>query len=144
MISQIVNWARWGTKQAPIGGAAVYAVLLAFGLIAPHPVSADNIVTRVSVGVRPAIFKGKCPAHLTFVGTIVVSRQPAFVEYVWLRSDGAQSPPQRIEVKGKGRGVTDTWELGAPNSRTQVWERLRVLSPNGMTSAAAVAHIDCH
>jgi hypothetical protein len=127
-----------------MGGVVLLAIVLTIGLTAPNAVRADNIVTRVSVGVRPANFKGKCPAHLTFIGTIVVSRQPAFVEYVWLRSDGARSAPQRIEVKGKGRGVTDTWELGAPNSRMQVWERLRVLSPNGMTSAAAVAHIDCH
>jgi hypothetical protein len=127
-----------------MGGVVLLAIVLTIGLTAPNAVRADNIVTRVSVGVRPANFKGKCPVHLTFIGTIVVSRQPAFVEYVWLRSDGAQSAPQRIEVKGKGRGVTDTWELGAPNSRMQVWERLRVLSPNGMTSAAAVAHIDCH
>jgi len=126
-----------------IGGVVLLAAVLAIGLTAPNPVRADNIVTRVSVGVRPPNYAGKCPAHLTFIGTIVVSRQPAFVEYVWLRSDGAQSPPQRIEVKGKGRGVTDTWELGAPGSRTQVWERLRVLSPNGMTSAAAVAHVNC-
>ena len=127
-----------------LAGGATLLVALAIGLTAPGPVHADNIVTRVSVGVRPANYGGKCPAHLTFVGTIVVSRQPAFVEYVWLRSDGAQSAPQRIEVKGKGRGVTDTWELGAPHTRTQVWEKLRVLSPNGMTSAAAVARVDCH
>ncbi len=119
------------------------AVLAIELLCAPGAVRADNLVTRATVGVRPARFTGKCPAHLTFVGTITVSRQPVFVEYVWLRSDGAQSARQRIEVRGKGRGVTDTWDLGASNIRRQVWERLRILSPNGLTSAPATAHIDC-
>ncbi len=110
-----------------------------------QPARADGpVVTHVSVGARPANYVGKCPAHVRFIGTIVVSRSPVVVEYQWERSDGAQSAPQRIEVRGKGRGVTEDWELGAPHAPQQVWERLHVLAPNGMTSAPARVRVACH
>lgn len=110
-----------------------------------QPVRADGpVVTHVSVGARPESYVGKCPAHLRFIATIVVSRSPVVVEYQWERSDGAQSAPQRIEVRGKGRGVTDSWELGAPHAPQQVWERLHVLAPNGVTSAPARVRVACH
>ncbi len=128
-------------------GAALLPTIVALSLVlaSSEPARADNHpVSRVTVGARPAVYTGKCPAHLRFIGTIVVTQQPIVVEYRWERSDGAKSETQRIEVRGKGRGVTDTWELGAPRSSQQVWEKIHILSPNNMISPPAFAHVNCH
>jgi hypothetical protein len=130
-----------------LGAAFAWALAAASLMLSSsaQPAHAEgHPVTRVTVGVRPVAYTGKCPAHLRFIGTIVVSQQPIVVEYQWERSDGAKSSPQRIEVRGKGRGVVDTWDLGAPHERQQVWEKLHILSPNTMTSASAIAHVTCH
>ena len=121
-----------------IAGAALLLVLPA----SANP-GAEGRVTRLTVGVKPHVFSATCPAHLEFIGTIAIeASHPITVEYRWERSDGAQGPTERVEVRGKGRGVFDHWELGAAHEHYQVWEKLHVLSPNGILSSPAAIRVN--
>lgn len=119
-------------------GLAVLAVLLV-----PALLIAQHTVTRVGIVAKPAAYEGPCPATVQFIATIHVSHYPTFAEYQWERSDGAKGPRQRVEIRSAGRGVTDTWRLGAGRRRWAVWERLHVLAPTGIYSPAARVTLNC-
>ena len=116
----------------------VFAVLLV-----PALLIAQHTVTRVGIVAKPKAYDGPCPADIQFIATIHVSHYPTFAEYVWERSDGAKGPRQRVEIRSAGRGVTDSWHLGAGRRRFVVWERLHVLAPTGITSPEARVTITC-
>ena len=111
-------------------------------LLAATAVQAQT-VSRVTVGVRPQNFSGRCPAELVFIGTIHVNRYPVIVEYEWERSDGARGPRQRVRIDSRGRGVRDTWTLGARGEQLHVWEQLHVLAPTNIRSPRAAVRVNC-
>ena len=100
-------------------------------------------VTKVVVIAKPTTYTGPCPTTIELVGTIFVSR-PARVEYRWERSDGAVGPREFVDIRSAGKGVTTTWRVGTPRRSFNGWERLRVLSPNGITSNTATIQIKCN
>ena len=112
-------------------------------VLVPALLLAQRTVTRVGVVAKPRVYDGRCPADIEFIATIHVSHYPTFAEYQWERSDGAKGPRQRVEIRSAGRGVTDTWHLGAGRRRMVVWERLHVLAPTGITSPEARVTITC-
>ena len=100
-------------------------------------------VTSVGLVAKPRSYSGPCPATLRFIGTIHVSRYPVWVDYQWERSDGARGRRQRIRIDSVGRGVSETWQLGSGRQRMQVWERLHVLAPTGISSPAVRVNVRC-
>lgn len=100
-------------------------------------------VTHVGVVAKPEVWTGPCPANVEFIGTIRVSRHPVWVTYEWLRSDGATSQRERVEITSEGRGVKDTWKLGARAEHLHVWEQLHVLAPTNVRSPRAAARVNC-
>jgi hypothetical protein len=103
----------------------------------------QRTVTRVGVVAKPQVYTGPCPANLRFIGTIHVSRYPVPVEYVWERSDHAVGPRKRVEITSAGRGVTDSWRLGARGEHLHVWEQLHVLAPTNVRSPRAFVRVNC-
>lgn len=117
-------------------------VIVQTGLVLVPATSQPSTVTKVVVTAKPPTYSGRCPTTIEFVGTIFVSR-PTRVEYRWERSDGAMGPRESVDIRSAGKGVTTTWRLGAPRKPFNGWERLRVLSPNGLVSNAAAIQIKC-
>lgn len=99
-------------------------------------------VTKIESTARPKVFNGKCPATIRFTAVIYVTG-PTTVEYQWERSDGATDEKKTIQIRGKGMGVNDTWQLGGTGDHLKVWEKLHVTSPNAMFSLPAEASINC-
>ena len=110
------------------------------------PASAAKIITAVSVAVDvPSYQGGPCPAKLSFTGTIVADKTPTVpITYQWVRSDtSAKSPVRTITMTGKGALVTDTWSVGSSGEMMRVWNELRILSPNTITSEKVNAAVLC-
>jgi hypothetical protein len=113
-------------------------------LVAISLAAQARTVTRVGIVAKPRSYSGPCPVTLQFIGTIFVSRYPVWVEYQWERSDGARGQRQKVRIDSRGRGVSETWQLGGRHERMQVWERLHVLAPTGITSPVARVNVNCH
>jgi hypothetical protein len=120
----------------------VVMILLAY-LFLPTAEAQQFTVTRVVVIAKPKTYSGPCPTTIGFLGTIFVSR-PARVEYRWERSDGTVGPRESVDIRSAGKGVTTTWKVGTPRRVFSGWERLRVLSPNGIVSNTAAIQIKCN
>ena|SRR5579859_5332499 len=110
--------------------------------LASMPLVAQT-VTDVRIVARPRVYNGPCPATIQFTATIFVSRHPVAVEYQWERSDGAKSPRRRVVIRAAGQGFRESWTLGRGRQRLQIWERLRVLAPTGITSPEQVVRVNC-
>jgi hypothetical protein len=91
----------------------------------------------------PQLFKGVCPATITFTSVINANRYPVMVEYQWERSDGAKGPQQSVTLNAAGTIVSSTWKLGAPGSTHDIFERVHVLTPNDARSGDAHAKLIC-
>lgn len=96
--------------------AAAAAVCLTSAAIAESSVS-DVVST---LGARPPVFNGACPAQITFTGAITVRgaidpSSPVQMGYTFLRSDGATGPIQYYTINAPGtQSVSATWTLGGP------------------------------
>ena len=95
---------------------------------------AQSTVTDVvsTLSASPAAFKGKCPAVITFNGTITVKGKispnaPVQMGYTFLRSDGAKGPILYYTISAPGtQAVSTTWTLGGPPLPTYSgWEQLK-------------------
>ena len=127
-----------------VTSATVPALAAAFALVAAPPVAAQvHTVQRVAIVAKPKHYRGPCPAEIEFIATIFVNRYPVWVDYQWERSDGGRGPRERIEITSAGRGVYTHWTLGAPGQNRQVWQRLHVLAPTGISSPTANVRIEC-
>ena len=127
-----------------VTSAIVPAVAAAIALAAAFPATAQaRTVQRVGIVAKPNHYRGPCPAEIEFVATIFVNRYPVWVDYQWERSDGGRGPRERIEITSAGRGVHTRWTLGAPGQNRQVWQRLHVLAPTGISSPTANVRIEC-
>lgn len=119
--------------------------LLVFGILAlvSMPLAAQQTVTEVRIVAKPRVYNGPCPATIDFIATIFVSRQPVKVEYQWERSDGAVGPRRQVVIRSAGQGVRESWTLGRGRERLQIWERLHVLAPTGISSPEQVVRVNC-
>jgi hypothetical protein len=125
-----------------VAGFVVVAAL-AVSLVAGELLAQQHTVTKVVAAAKPNTFSGPCPTEIQFIGTIFVSRHPVTVEYRWERSDGAMGERQKVEIGSAGQGVYESWKLGARGKHYQVWEKLHVLAPTGISSAPATAKVTC-
>jgi hypothetical protein len=122
--------------------SANFALVVAL-LVALPSFSQFRTVTLVGAVARPRVYRGPCPANIEFIATVFVSRHPVWIEYDWERSDGSRSARQRVQIRSAGQGIRTTWTLGGRRDHREVWERLHVLAPTGISSPAARARINC-
>ena len=134
-----------GTMRQSRSSAPALRIALAFCLAAlALPASAQqHAVSRVTIVVKPRVYSGTCPTSIEFAATIYVSHRPVFVDFEWEHSDGGHSSPQRIEISGAWHRVTETWKVGTPGQRRNVWAKLRVLAPTSLASSQAVVELNC-
>lgn len=87
-----------------------------------------------TLSATPAAYNDKCPAVITFNGTIAVdgvfgaaAPTPVEIGYQFLRSDGATGPISYYTITAPGtQTVSNTWTLGgAPLPSYAGWERLK-------------------
>ncbi len=91
---------------------------------------AGSIVTQIepTLSASPPSFSGKCPAVITFNGTIrvtghIYAEAPVQIGYAFVRSDGATGPISYYNVTASGtQAVSTTWTLGATSAG---WEQLQ-------------------
>ena len=104
----------------------------------------EHTVTRVGMVAKPRAYQGACPVDIEFIGTIFVSRHPVWIEYRWERSDGAVQQPRRIQITSAGQGVAEWWKLsGRAGVVHQVWMKLHVLAPTGISGVSPTVTVNC-
>ena len=109
----------------------------------PIAAAAPATITRIDVVAKPAAYIGKCPANISFIATVHVSRWPVVIQYQWERSDGTRSRRERVEIAGARHSLTDLRRIGARRQRLRIWERLHVLAPSDVTSRQARVIVRC-
>jgi len=97
-------------------------------------------VTNVTANVNPPS-SNSCPTTFNFSGQITTNGAGT-VTYVWERSDGAIAPNQNLVFGSAGTQMVnnDTWSIGAAGTH---WERVRIVSPNAVTSNQATFTLTC-
>lgn len=100
-------------------------------------------VTGAALDVSPAT-STTCPETFNFAGT-VTARGTGSVTFLFERSDGSSSAEQTLVFGGDGsQPVSDAWMLpGAPGFTFNGWERIRITSPNALTSNQADFALVC-
>lgn len=108
----------------------------------PSPLSSPSVgfqVTAAAAAVAP-LTSNACPTTFNFSGTITANGAGT-VTYKWERSDGAQGPTESVTFTGAtSQSVPTTWTLSNPGTK---WERLRILTPNDLTSNQATFTLNC-
>lgn len=109
-----------------------------------QPTPVPFSVTGINASANPSNFQGVCtdPMTITFTGTIMVPAGTAGgrVSYVWLLSNGNQSPTQTITFSPgvTQQTVVSSVQPGASlGNGTTWWAALQVTVPNSITSAHA-------
>jgi len=110
--------------------ASVVATALCASSLAFAASSVSSVVSTLTA-VPPA-YQGKCPAVITFKGTITVKgnidpQAPVQIGYQFLRSDNATGPIKYYTITAPGtQAVSTTWTLGGPTLPTYAgWEQLK-------------------
>ncbi len=105
----------------------------------PTNTPAPFAVTSVTASVNPPS-SGVCPTTFNFSAQIAANGAGT-VTYVWERSDGASAPNQNLVFSSAGTQVVNTtWTIGAAGTH---WERVRIISPNALTSNQATFTLTC-
>ena len=78
---------------------------------APEPAAEEAQIILATLGSEPIDYYGPCPAKITFVGTISVTR-PCELHYKFVRSDGESSPVKAMNfVTAASREVMTSWQV---------------------------------
>lgn len=97
-------------------------------------------ITAATTAVDSPAFAGACPKRLTFSGTIT-SNDAGTITFKWERSDGSATPTETLTFPNATSLTTvNVWEIPATASG---WQRLRVVTPNDLTSAAVTFSVTC-
>ena len=87
---------------------------------------------NTTLSAAPRVFRGVCPAVITFTGTITVRGtfdrdHPVQIGYQFLRSDNATGPIAYYTITASGtQTVSDTWTLGGAALPTYTgWQQLK-------------------
>jgi hypothetical protein len=104
-------------------------------------------VIGTTLVANPDSYNGRCPAKITFSGSITVNKAGR-VKYTFVRSDGARGTRDlSLDFNGPGsKTVETTWNLGAATPTFQPFrgfQRIKILSPNEMESNRAVFVLQC-
>lgn len=97
-----------------------------------------------TLSASPASYSGKCPATITFNGSISVTK-PGKVQFKFIRSDNAHAPVQTLEFTQPGsKPVSTTWTLGSPAlPEYEGWQAIQIVYPQPVTSNRAAFKVRC-
>jgi hypothetical protein len=99
------------------------------------------VVQSVTLHALPANYNGPCPKIVRFRGKIRVNH-PGTIRYRWIRSDGWRSPVRILHASHAGDYPLQTvWQLN--HTVPTGWMRLKVLSPQSLSSPKAYFHLHC-
>jgi hypothetical protein len=121
-------------KGADMSRKLIFAATLAGALAAAGAALADSSVSNITnrLMAAPRMYRGQCPAVITFDGTITVAGRidpsaPVEIGYQFLRSDNAKGPIMYFNVTRPGTTpVSTTWTLGgAALPAYSGWEQLK-------------------
>jgi hypothetical protein len=90
-------------------------------------------VRHVTMSVDTSSVTTTCPPGYTFtISAVIITNGPGDVTYVWEFSDGSNSGPTTIHIDGsQTQTVSITF---AANGAATYWARVRIDSPNNITS----------
>ena len=109
-------------------------------LVSGSPPPATFTITSVMASASPPVYSGSCPYQFNF-SAVITANGPGTVNYQWERSDGTSDLPQSVSFSSAGSVVVTTyWVLGGSYSG---WERVRILTPNTLTSNQASFSLNC-
>lgn len=106
--------------------------------------AAAQAAYKVELRAFPARHTGACPKRINFRGTITLPK-PGKVQYRFIRSDGARTPPRTLIFKRKGsRPVSSSWNVGKPGAgRHTGWQRIEIVRPLHLLSRPARFTLTC-
>ena len=106
--------------------------------------SAETIVTAVATEtVPPADLTHECPYEITFSSIITVNG-PGEVRYKWEKSDMGNEPEESIIFdSGSSREISTKWKLEGAGTNYVGWARVKITSPNELTSNQAEYSLLC-
>jgi hypothetical protein len=112
----------------------------------PPPTNEFRVI-GATLTANPDNYVGRCPAKITFSGTITVN-QAGRVKYTFIRSDGATDTRDLfLDFDGPGsKPVETSWTLGAAVPAFQPFrgfQSIKILSPNEMESNKAAFVMHC-
>ncbi|HKK05278.1 MAG TPA: CARDB domain-containing protein [Gammaproteobacteria bacterium] len=117
---------------------------LAVALVFAGAASAQAANYQAKLSASPTSYSGKCPAKITFKGTITANRAGR-VQYKFIRSDGAFAPIHTLEFTSPGvKHVSTTWTLGGDKLPSYSgWEAIQIVYPTSLQSNKAHFRIAC-
>jgi hypothetical protein len=119
-------------------GTITRSALTSVNSVTPTPIPFS--VTGITANTDPSTFTGVCPKTFTFYA-IITANGPGTVTYIWERSDGGYSEPQSVTFYQAGTKTTALqWELSTSASG---WHRVRILTPNDVTSNPVYYTLNC-
>ena len=112
--------------------------------ITPSITSAESLVTSVSAEtVPPADLTHECPYEITFSSIITVNG-PGEVRYKWEKSDMGNEPEESIIFdSASSREISTKWKLEGAGTNYVGWARVKITSPNELTSNQAEFSLLC-
>lgn len=115
-------------------------LILGFVMLAASiPVWGD--LPRPELKADPGLYRGACPATITFRAEILPPPLPGPVRYKFVRSDGAVSPVEVVRfTRLRKKTVSTTWTIGADYSG---WVQLVIVFPGHVESNRAHFRINC-
>ncbi|HSQ35933.1 MAG TPA: hypothetical protein VLQ89_08080, partial [Candidatus Binatia bacterium] len=113
----------------------IFAWLLGLSMM----VSGDS--PRPELKADPGLYRGSCPATITFRAEILPPPLPGHVRYKFVRSDGATAPVEVVRFhRLRKKVVSTTWTIGHDYSG---WVKLVILFPAHVESNKAHFRIEC-
>lgn len=103
-------------------------------------------ITSVTASVNPNNAVACSPSTQTFnFKGAITANSAGSVSYQWERSDGASAPVQTAAFLAAGsQEVTTTWTLSRNSGQTyNGWQRVKIISPNPITSSQANFTVSC-
>lgn len=127
--------------------------------------SAQPLAAQTTGGATPTAaafprqYAGNCPAAIEFIGHVTVTVAGTRVDYQWERSNGTSGKVLHGQIGAPAAGaaprdtakpatitapvVSDHWRVALPGRGGQFWEKLHILAPVDLRSAAALVDVDC-
>lgn len=128
-------------RRVLIGALVAAAALVGQAVAGATP---DLISARLTAS--PTSYSGRCPAEISFTGTITVPR-PGKVTYRFLRSDGgAEDPVELVFTKPDTQIVGMTWKLGNASADFRDyrgWLTLEIVAPIALQATPATFRLRC-
>ena len=116
-------------------------VIVGFVLLLGLSITLSGDIPRPVLSADPGLFRGPCPATITFRAEILPPPLPGPVRYKFVRSDGVVSAIEVVRfTRLRKKTVSTSWTIGRDYSG---WVQLVIVFPGHVESNRAHFRIDC-